>query len=180
MNQEKKEEALLKARSGELFLWESLEWNDDKDIALAIIENSLYHLYYLSPKLQDDEEVVMKSVAKLGENFQYASERLRSDKSIVLEAVRNYQFAYEHSLLYGYQYFNAIVKKEGEEFLFSCYKNRYYDLRLEVANHPNFLPTVEQIEQGLNDKDKDVQSVYQLRKDEWLAKMEANKLVNSL
>ncbi len=66
------------------------------------------------------------------------------------------------------------MKKNGEEFLFSCLNNQDYGTRLQVASHPNFLPTLEQIENGLKDAGE-VQQVYKLRQDEWFAKIEEQK-----
>ncbi len=44
----------------------------------------------------------------------------------------------------------------------------------------DYIPTLEQIEIGLKDKEQQVRSIYELRKDELLAKMEENQLINSL
>ncbi len=53
-------------------------------------------------------------------------------------------------LLKGYQSFEEILEKEGEVFLFSCWNSKDWEVRLEVANHQNFLPTLEQILIGMN------------------------------
>lgn len=101
---------------------------------------------------------------------------MRKDKEVILEAVRQVFHVCSYSLLDGYKTFPEILEKEGEEFFFSCWNNVYYRICLGVAQHPNFLPTVEQIEVGLNHPDHSVKQVYELRKDEWLAKIEGNKL----
>lgn len=86
----------------------------------------------------------------------------------------------QYSTLKGYQNFDEIVKKEGEDFLFSCWNNIDWKTRLCVANHPNYLPTLKQIKAGLNDDVIKVKDVYQLRQDEWISKMEGNKLEDNI
>ncbi len=51
----------------------------------------------------------------------------------------------------GYQTFEEIIEREGEVFLFSCWNNQDCEKRIQVANHQNFLHTLEYIEIGLND-----------------------------
>lgn len=70
-------------------------------------------------------------------------------------AIRNNSRFCEYSLLEGYQNFDKIIEKEGEEFLFSCWI----------------------IKIGLKGKEE-IKQIYKLRKDEWVAKIEENKLKN--
>ncbi len=138
-------------------------------------------LQYASDELKNDKEVVMIAVQQNGSALYYASDKLKSDKEAVLAAtVNNVNACFYFSLLEGYQDFDEIVEKESEGFLLSCCNNKDYKTRLQVANHHNFLPTLEQIEIGLKDWDEEVKNVYQLRKDEWLAKIEENNLRNTV
>lgn len=50
--------------------------------------------------------------------------------------------------------------------MFSCWNNQIDRVRLQVANHPKFLPTLDQMEIGLQDSDNEVKEIYQLRQDE--------------
>ncbi len=127
--------------------------------------------------MKNDKEIVLAAVRQDGSTLYYASDELRQDKEVVLAAtVNDVNACFYYSLLEGYQDFDEIVEKEGEGFLLSCCNNKDYKTRLQVANHPNFLPTLEQIERGLKDKDEEINQVYQLRQYEWLAKIEENKL----
>ncbi len=56
---------------------------------------------------------------------------------------------YLSSRLKGYQSFDEIVEKEVKHFFLSCWKNELVSIRIRVANHPNFIPTIEQIKIGL-------------------------------
>ncbi len=60
------------------------------------------------------------------------------------------------------------------------WNNLECETRLRVANHTNFFTTVEQIEIGLKDEDGEVKEIYKLRRDEWIARMEENKLRNTI
>lgn len=60
--------------------------------------------------------------------------------------------------------------------MFSCWYNFDDKIQLQVANHPEFLPAIEQIKVGLTVYSKEVRIICQLRQDEWLAKMEEDKL----
>lgn len=44
-------------------------------------------------------------------------------------------------------------KKEGEGFLFSCLDSHSNSIRLQFANHPNFIP-IDQMEIRLQDETK--------------------------
>lgn len=124
----------------------------------------------------DDKEFMTLWVAQGFEVLEFASERLRKDKELVELAVTTNSFNYEHSLLSEYQTFEESVEKKGEPFLFRNWNNQVLSCRLQVANHPNFLPTLEQIEVGLQDKVDIVKNIYQLRKDEWISKIEEQKI----
>lgn len=50
--------------------------------------------------------------------------------------------------------FEKVIEKEGEDFLFSCWRNGELAIKLQVSNYQNFLPTAEQVEIGLNDEYK--------------------------
>ena len=156
------------------------ELKNDKEIVLLAISQYGEALYYASDELRNDKEIVMAAIKQDGEVLEYASNELRKDKEFILQVVAISTYACKYSLLEGYKNFNEVVEKEGEEFLFSCWNNKEAKTRLQVANHPNFLPTEEQIEVGLKDQRVGVKEVYQLRKEEWMAKMEENKLRNNL
>lgn len=162
------------------FRYASNKLKKDHDVALETVKNGDY-LPYLTRELQEDKEIVLAAVQHWGMALGSASDELRKDKEIVLTAVKNNAEACKKSLLEGYQNFDQIVKKEGEEFLFSCWNNYIFDVKLQVANHSNFLPTVEQIEAILQgNHEKYLKKVYYFRQDEWLAKMEENKLRNTV
>lgn len=56
-----------------------------------------------------------------------------------------------------------------------------WKIRLQVTNHPNYFPTLEKIKIGLNDEYDEVKNpTYQLRQDEWFAKIEENKLRSTI
>ncbi len=95
--------------------------------------------------MNNNKEVVLAAVQ------QYASDLIKKDKNMCLMSIRNNDNACKFFLLEGYKSFNEIVEKEGEDFLFSCCNNQIWKIRLQVANHQNFLPTPEQIAIGLKD-----------------------------
>ncbi len=152
-----REEVLVAAKKNWQFLRKNPEWNNDK-------------------------EIVMASVKQFKWALEFASDELKNDKEIILAAIVNYSNACKWSLLEGYQDFNEIVEKEGEDFLFSCWDNKDVQIRMQVANHPDFIPTLEQIENKLNDNEdySFIKEIYQLRQDEWISKIEENKLRNTL
>lgn len=67
-------------------------------------------------------------------------------------------------------------KKEGEGFLFYCWDSHSNSIRLQVANHPNFIPTIDQMEIRLQDENEKIKQIYQLRQSEWCAKIEEIQL----
>ncbi len=134
----------------------------------------------LHPEWNNNKEVVLAAVQKSGWALEHASDEFRKDKEVILSAIANDRWSIRYSLLKGYQDFDEIVEKEGENFLFSCWDNLDEFVRIHVANHPDFLPNLEQIKIRLEDCSEEVQQVYQLRQDEWLSKMEENKLRNNI
>ncbi len=159
-----REEALIKAKRIKWFLQKNPEWNNDKDVVLAAVKqwgwvirfasNELkndrevvmtaiqqwcgYALQYASDELRNDKDVVMAAVQKDGMALKYVSNELKNDKEIILTAVASDIDAGDYSLLEGYQNFFEIVEKEGEGFLFPCWNSEDWEIRLCVANHPNF------------------------------------------
>lgn len=188
-------------QNGGSFVYVDDALKDDKSLALLATSKNGYALAFASQRLKNDHEVVLSAVRQYGESIGYASYALKDDKEIALEAILQDPCAFRYlssrlkgdkniilkvakkdsSLLYhatlkGYQSFDEIVEKEGEAFFLSCWNNKDWKTRLQVAKHHNFLPTVEQIEIGLQDHSKEVSSVYELRKDEWFGKLEELKL----
>ncbi len=152
---------------------------NDKELALIATSNWGYALEHIAKKLKDDYDVVLAAVQEHGFALADASERLRSNKFIILTAIQSDIDACSESLLEGYQNFDEIVEKEGEDFLFACCNNVDLNVKLRVANHPNFLPTIEQIAIGLDDLEK-IKQIYEMRQDEWLAKIEERQLQATL
>ncbi len=133
------------------------------------------------PEWKSNKEVVMMSVQHSAEGLSYADPVLRADEEVVLAAVQFYSFSLGSSLVKEYpRIFDDLVKLKGNGFLFSCCNNFYDPVRLKVAEHPEFCPTIKQIEIGMKDKNKNVRRIYSLRKDEWLSKIEENKLRNNI
>ncbi len=202
-----KEEVIEKAGSGFGFLENHPEWCDNERIVLAALEHNPMAMEYISSRLKqdknfvklvidddpwnftyidsflkEDKSIVMQAIEIDGEILRTLSPSLRKDKDIVLTAIRSDSCACLYSLLEEYKDFNEVIKNEGESFLFSCWNNFNEDVKLQVANHPNFLPTQEQIETILEDQyqSQEVKKVYQLRKNEWLAKIEKILLIKSI
>ena len=63
------------------------KFNDDEDIAEALIFRSSRNLKFLSPRLQDNKELVFKAVSKYGRSIEYASNRLKNDKEVIKIAI---------------------------------------------------------------------------------------------
>lgn len=125
--------------------------------------NNLF-LYY-HPEWNDNKVVVIEAVKANGLSLSYASKNLRNNKEIILESVKNDSMAAIYSLLEGYQTFDDIIEKEGEDFLFSCYKNNYAKTAIQVANHPNFNPNKEQMNYGLQHINSKIRKAYEIKKE---------------
>lgn len=117
----------------------------------------------------------LSAVKEDGYYLQYASNELRKDKEIILYAAIHDIYAIEYSLLEGYQTFEEVIEKEGKSFFFSCWNNKSDLIKLRVAKDSEYSPTTEQIKEGLQFVDY-VSEIYELRKDEWIAKIEGNTL----
>lgn len=159
----------------EIFYYLPEALKGDKELVKVAIKNP-WNLQYMSNALKNDKEVVLSAVRNAGVSLQYASRKLRKDKEIIREAFKNNSYATHFSLLKDFNTIESIVKGSNEDVLFSCYKNRDSIWRYRASIHPNFLPTLEQIEKGLQDNDLEVRQVYQNRKDEWLAKTEEERI----
>ncbi len=147
-------------------------------MAIIDLNFNYYSFTQLSEELRMDKELCLIVVKVLDRLLDYASDELKKDNELISKSIINNSNACAFSLLEGYQDFDEIVEKEGEEFLFSCWNNRISETRLQVANHPNFLPTLEQVNVILQDENEQeiIKEVYNLRQDEWIAKIEEKKL----
>lgn len=192
--------------SGFEYHYASDRLKSDKEIAMTVVRMDGSNLRLLPYNLKGDKEIVLTAVQKngsLGNIFQYASDKLKGDKEFILELIKNNlnslssiddhlkndkEFALQvfrldaglvrYFTIPEYNSIEDILNDQGEEFLFSCFDNKSYNLRHFIAIHQNFTPTLEQMNKGLNDKNKEVREVFQLRESEWIAKIEENKLRN--
>lgn len=142
----------------------SKELRKDKDIAMAAVQQNVYAFKYVSEELKNNRNFILSIIKKNGLVLEHLSFELRNDKEIV-EAIRSNRDACYHSLLEKYSSFDSVLQRERKLFLFSCWKSNDVDIRFQIASHINFLPTIEQIEVGLKDWNKEVRSIYQLRQD---------------
>lgn len=189
-------------QNGYAFQWASDELKNDKDFILSFLRSNLStrSLYYLPKEFKDDRDIIEKAIEQDGWALQYASDRLkndkeianlavernplvfeilpeslRKDKDIILNAVRGSVSMCNYVTLPGYKNFEDILSKEGDGFLFSCLENMDLNVRIRVLQHPDFLPTLEQME-NINTGYQPIKEIYQLRRDEWLAKLEEIEL----
>ncbi len=150
----------------------------NKDIVLLVVQSCGLDIQYAKGKALNNINIIKTAINNNPMALQYAPIFARKDKVFILQAATLNDEACKFSLLEGYQTFDEIVEKEGEGFLFSCYKNDSIIIKLQVATHSNFIPTLDQLKYGLSlgFYDQPVRDIYQLRKDESLAKIEENKL----
>merc|ERR1719199_2006950 len=80
-------EALRKARIDGMWLAEAIEFQNDKEIVLAALEQNPKALQVTS--LLDDREVVLAAVRRDGMMLEFADESLRRDHEIVCTAIRS-------------------------------------------------------------------------------------------
>ncbi len=135
-----KEEVLKNAKENKWFLRDRPEWNNNnnnnnnnnKEVVLAVVKNS-GSLYYASSELKNNKEVIIAAIQEYGCALKWSSNELKNDREFILQATKLNTNSCEHSLLKGYKTFEEIIDKEG--FLFSCWNNYNYDVRLRVAKH---------------------------------------------
>lgn len=200
-----KELALLAVqKKGNLLEFASERLKNDKEVVMVAVQQNGAAIKFASENLQKDEEIVSIAIKNLKaiplllnewknnkelmakainynyKAFSYVSDKLKKDKDLILAAARKDISCLSYSNLKGYKNITEIIDKEGEEFLLSCWNNEDGTIILQVANHPNYLPTIEQINVMLKHRWGKVVDAYKLRQDEWLAKIEENKLRNSI
>jgi len=82
-----REEALWQVRADGMWLTEAVEFQDDKAIVLAAVEQNPHALRFTT--LVDDRDVVLAAVQRNGKMLEFASEELRKDHEVVLAAIRS-------------------------------------------------------------------------------------------
>merc|ERR1711920_931795 len=82
-----REEALWQVRADGLWLAKAVEFQDDKAIVLAAVEQNPHALCFTT--LVDDRDVVLAAVKSNGKMLEFASEELRKDHEVVLAAIRS-------------------------------------------------------------------------------------------
>jgi len=82
-----REEALWQVRADGLWLAKAVEFQDDKAIVLAAVEQNPHALCFTT--LVDDRDVVLTAVQSNGKMLEFASEELRKDHEVVLAAMRS-------------------------------------------------------------------------------------------
>lgn len=185
------------------FLIESISAaQSNLEVASIVVKDQPSTLCFFSPSIQENEAILLPSLKYCPDHINFLSEEklsdksfamrlldirldffkklpaiLRSDRDIILKVgCKNMNLISHYSLLKGYQTFEEIVEKEGESFLFSCWNNEDRSANLIIANHQNFIPTIEQYKKVMEDFDIRLKRVFEIRKEEWLAKWEENAL----
>merc|ERR1712060_707918 len=82
-----REEALWQVRADGLWLAKAVDFQDDKAIVLAAVEQNPHALCFTT--LVDDRDVVLAAVQSNGKMLEFASEELRKDHEVVLAAIRS-------------------------------------------------------------------------------------------
>lgn len=145
-------------------------------IVFAATQQDGQAFQYASDELKNNKALVLKLLPYHGYILEYVSDELKKDKEVVLLATQYCSYASKFSLLIGYQNFDEIVEKEGEDFLFSCINNNVWYTRHLIVKHPNFYPNEATIGILLKDKSVDVLEIVKLRILDWFAKVEENKI----
>lgn len=177
----------IKNRISLLDLSEKLR--DDKEVVMSLVDKSPYQIEYASKRLREDIDVFMVSV-KNGDSF----------------AIRRYENNYLFSLIYKYK----AVKKGGlnhnfsenvvqcienaqfnTEFYKEIYSNDFYakhafptqicgsPLSKCIALRDDYLPDAKMIAR-CKYIDKSISQIYKERENEWLSRLEENKLTLNL
>lgn len=81
------DEAFRQVRADGLWLASAVEFQDDKAVVLAAVEQNCNALRFTS--LVDDRDVVLKAVRCNGKMLEFASEDLRRDREVILTAIRS-------------------------------------------------------------------------------------------
>lgn len=150
-------------------------FKDDEEIILTAVKSMGTALQYASDRLKDNREAVLVAVQNNGMALEYASDRLKRDPFIITEAIKKVTASCRYSLLKEYKELDWVFENGTEEFLQACYHHNKKD-RAKIAKAPNFAPTLQQLENGLNSNIRSISTIFHLRRDEWLAKLEENKL----
>lgn len=161
--------------------------NNPKIYQIAISQESKY-FKLLSQEIQDSKVIVLQCI-EINPNLLFDLPYLyKSDRDVVLQALMGdadtQRFCeieeIKNNPNYFIEYLQTLENNIGfNDILNRCANNQNFKTKLFIANHPDFLPTTDQIEIGLESR-KALKEVYQLRKDEWLAKIEENKLKNNI
>lgn len=148
--------------------------------AILAIEKDGKNYLQVSDTLKNDKEIALLAVQKHGRNLRDLPEELRKEKQIILEAFKENSSSIAFSLNTDLDSDQKIFQIYGNDFICLCGSNRKLKTKLNAIQNINYLPTIKQIENGLKDINYKVRQIYQLRKDEWLAKIEEDKLRDNL
>ena len=70
-------------------LYKLKDFQNDRDVVLAAVQQNGFALKYASEELKKDREIVLAAVRQNGYALEYASEHLKADRMIVLVAIKN-------------------------------------------------------------------------------------------
>lgn len=153
------------------------ELKNDKDIALAAIQKNYLALNYISDELLGNKELAIAAIQLDGNALQYFYNKLENDADLLFSFWNHKDWeirlrvANHPKFIHTKEQIEIGIKDSKTN---SVYKKRklYWESVKE-----DFIPTIEQIEIGLNHQELDVRELYRLRQDEWVAKIEESKLM---
>lgn len=195
-------EAVRSSYYGLCFASESVKSN--KAFVMELAEIDFKSLEFISKKLKDDKEFILPIIGKAScFLFEWLSDNLKQDLDIIAEAVIENCGILEHvpnHLLVQHSFMLSCIKRNGysilgipnnfiptQEFLYEIKDilpkddERISDKILELSIRlPEYSPTEIEFRNLLNHSCESIKDISNLRKDEWIAKMEENKLKNSI
>lgn len=168
---------------------------NDKDVVLAAIKQNKRALEFADSNLKKDRDFVLAAVQQNGWMLEFADANLKKDKDVVLAAVQQNKAIFDYlsrelgSICnvikikypdYGYEEDKYLTKCESVKYLHdeisksSCFGNFELKIMKHISNAPYFLPSLELIDKGL--KSEETKKIFESRQDEWIAKIEEEKL----
>lgn len=178
-------EVVLKAvrQYGNSLRYASDELKGDKDVVLAAIQQNGMALQWASEKLKDNEEIVKQALSENYKVINYISERLKYDFNIFKLLVNSQDLAFTKSFVT-----KLSDSKKLRTLLESTISSIPYQEMLEFMRHEvkiinikdpyYFVKSKKELQQLFATKDESLRALLNVRKNEFIAKIEELELAN--
>ncbi len=155
---------------------------NDKVMAMQAMKNNPACFSYIASSLVKKDKEVAMFIMDHYNIYDILDDLLKNDKDILIKYIAISKNGYYINLLESSVVDATYVEQLKKLLELPLYNKESLEVKIKVFTYllPDYVLSLKEIEKELKSKHNEIKEIVELRKDEWLAKIEENKLRNAL